>query len=297
MKEQSAGTRAMIKHGRAIGASSRVSNLATTMYKGVMSAEGARELARQGRMGVELPESVLKLTEGYELRVYYFEILECIRKLALTGMPVWFEMGSVTQLTFGLIVCFFSFGAYMMLAPYTKNHDDQLAQICQTQTFIALISAVVLEHGNPDAFINRNMGTLLIVLTILPIVFAIYMEIRSVGEDIDDPSIFSNALINKLGEHLKKKRDERGRRQRAKERGEVVFEQAKQREETMRRLEVSTKPPRALMRLQTILRIRRLGRVQPSNALGGSPNRQGHDSDLVRLPPPPLRVVATQEHD
>ena len=38
-------------------------------------------------MGVVLPESVLKLTEAYEMRVYWFEIVECFRKLALTGMP------------------------------------------------------------------------------------------------------------------------------------------------------------------------------------------------------------------
>ena len=47
-------------------------------------------------------------------------------------MPVWFEMGSVSQLTFGLIICFFSFGAYMMLSPYVKEQDDTLAQLCQT---------------------------------------------------------------------------------------------------------------------------------------------------------------------
>ena len=85
--------------------------LTQVMIKGVSSAEGARQLAREGRTGVKLPEAVLKLTEGYELRVYWFEIVECGRKLALTGMPVWFEMGSVAQLTFGMLICFFSFGA------------------------------------------------------------------------------------------------------------------------------------------------------------------------------------------
>ena len=69
------------------------------MYKGENSAP---ELSRQGKMGVKarkLPQSVQKLTEPYEWRVYWFEIFECFRKLALTGMPVWFEMGSTPQLT------------------------------------------------------------------------------------------------------------------------------------------------------------------------------------------------------
>ena len=82
------------------------SSLTKTMMKSVATAEGARQLAREGRMGVQLPQAVLKLTEGYELRVYWFEIVECVRKLALTGMPVWFEMGSVPQLVFGLLIDF-----------------------------------------------------------------------------------------------------------------------------------------------------------------------------------------------
>ena len=77
----------------------KVNVLATHMAKSVIDEDHVRTLAREGRMGVELPESVLKMTEGYEFRVYWFELIECARKLALTGMPVWFELGSVSQLT------------------------------------------------------------------------------------------------------------------------------------------------------------------------------------------------------
>ena len=59
----------------------KVEKLTAAMHKGGLE-EGARELARQGKMGVELPEAVLKLTETYEMRTYWFEIVECARKLA-----------------------------------------------------------------------------------------------------------------------------------------------------------------------------------------------------------------------
>ena len=62
----------------------------------------ALRVCPQGKLGVVLPGSVLTLTEAYELRVYWFEIVECIRKFLLTGMPVWFDMGSTPQLVFGL---------------------------------------------------------------------------------------------------------------------------------------------------------------------------------------------------
>jgi hypothetical protein len=161
------------------------SSLTKTMMKSVATAEGARQLAREGRMGVQLPEAVLKLTEGYELRVYWFEVVECVRKLALTGMPVWFEMGSVPQLVFGLLISFFSFGAYMHLEPYADDRDDTLSQLCQAQTFFALVSSIILQSVPPDSPANRNMGALLVLLTALPIAFAVLIEIQSDAEPED----------------------------------------------------------------------------------------------------------------
>ena len=50
----------------------------------------------------------------YEMRVWWFEIFECARKLAVACLPVFFTpSGSVSQLLFGLIVCFVCFGAYV----------------------------------------------------------------------------------------------------------------------------------------------------------------------------------------
>ena len=148
-------------------------------------------------MGVELPASVLKLTEPYEMRVYWFEIVECIRKLALTGMPVWFEMGSTAQLTFGLLISFSSFGAYMLLAPYAKEQDDKLAQLCQAQTFFALVSSIILQSAPPESTTNRNMGVLLVILTALPIAVGIAMEFTS-GQSEDKRKKLAYKVINKV---------------------------------------------------------------------------------------------------
>ena len=61
------------------------------MAKGVASEADVLKLARLGKLdGIELGEMVLKLTQGYNLRVYWFELLECARKLALVCVPVFF---------------------------------------------------------------------------------------------------------------------------------------------------------------------------------------------------------------
>ena len=64
-----------------------------------------------------LPVSLRKLTNGYEMRTYWFEVFECVRKILLILIPIFFEQDSPEQLTVGLIICFITWGAYMVRAP------------------------------------------------------------------------------------------------------------------------------------------------------------------------------------
>ena len=71
----------------------------------------------------------------------------CVRKLAIVCLPVFFQpSGSVSQLIFGLVICFLTFGAHMVYAPYVEHNDDRLAQLCQAQIFFALLSAIALKY-------------------------------------------------------------------------------------------------------------------------------------------------------
>ena len=113
-----------------------------------------------------LPPTLRKLVAGYEMRCYWFEIFECVRKISLIGLPVFFESGSTSQLILGLLICtarwvsspkyavsicssrlrasrcagFLSFGAYMMLSPYTKEKHDYVSQVR---------AEVATAHRNP----------------------------------------------------------------------------------------------------------------------------------------------------
>ena len=49
--------------------------------------------------------------------VYWFEVFECVRKISLVGLLIFVEHGSATQLIFGLLICFFSFGMYVSYEP------------------------------------------------------------------------------------------------------------------------------------------------------------------------------------
>lgn len=137
-----------------------------SLHTDATDEKAVQQLARDGR----LPEHVKKLIQGYELRVYWFEVFECLRKLALIGVPVFFDAGSFNQLAYGLIVAFVTFGAYMLFAPYTNEDDDLLAQLCQGQTFFSLVAAMLLISGDKGLG-GRNLDVLLVVCTTAPVLF------------------------------------------------------------------------------------------------------------------------------
>ena len=123
-----------------------------------------------------LPRSIKKLTRGYEMRVWWFEIFECFRKLAIACVPIFFAAGSAEQLIFGLFVCFISFGLYVSIDPYEDLGNDTLAQACQAQIFFSLLSSIALtfdaNSGNGSV---AAMDLLLFVLWLLPFCIGIFL--------------------------------------------------------------------------------------------------------------------------
>ena len=111
-----------------------------------------------------LPTALKKLTNGYEMRTYWFEFFECCRKILLIVVPIFFEQDSPEQLTIGLIICFITFGMYMMYAPFEDDGDDLLSQLCQLQIFFSLLSSIILKAA-PNSVV---LGYMLPVMIAVP---------------------------------------------------------------------------------------------------------------------------------
>lgn len=110
----------------------------------------ALELERQHALK-ELPGFIKTMVGSYELRVYWFETFECMRKIALVGLPVFFPDGyEQERLMLGLICCFFSLGMYAWLAPFLSANANLVSLLCQLQIFFALLSGIVLLFPHSD---------------------------------------------------------------------------------------------------------------------------------------------------
>ena len=104
------------------------------------------ELAKEkAAIKATLPHFIQTLAgNGYALRVFYFEIIECLRKLSIVCVPVFFPPGSSSQLLFGLIVCFLTYGMYSALRPYGEAVDNTFANLGQLLIFFAILSSIAL---------------------------------------------------------------------------------------------------------------------------------------------------------
>ena len=97
------------------------------------------------------------------------QIFECIRKLAVACVPVFFQpSGSASQLIYGLMICFVCFGAYVHFDPYEDRGNDAVARLCQMQIFFSLLASVALTSAS-EQNAGSNMDILLVVLYCLPV--------------------------------------------------------------------------------------------------------------------------------
>ena len=104
-------------------------------------------------------------------------LFETIRKVLLVGIPSTFpDRGGTAQLFWGLLVCFATFGAYMMYAPFIKDSDDTLSQMAQVQVFLTLLSSLALRAAPPD----KMTGDLVTVVLFFVPLMAIVLETPAV---------------------------------------------------------------------------------------------------------------------
>ena len=102
-----------------------------------------------------------------------------LRKVALVGVPSLFPgRGGIAQLFWGLLVCFSTFGAYMMYAPFKNASDDTLSQLAQLQIFLTLLSSMALRETPPSEFVGSLVTY---VLFIVPGI-GLYLETPLVSE-------------------------------------------------------------------------------------------------------------------
>ena len=170
---QRAETRVEARHEIAVVSRLSVHQRATMSDADIAAAAEEAAAAEATQLRSELTGVLRKVTEGYKMRCYWFEIFECVRKLLLVGVPVFLPPGSNGQLLTGLVVSFLTTGVYAKFEPYEDPMDGRLQLVCQFEIFIALLSSLVLQV-DPS---NPVMGFLLPAMLLVPPVYALWASL------------------------------------------------------------------------------------------------------------------------
>ena len=108
------------------------------------------------------------LTSGYEPHAFWFEVVECIRRLMLSSMLILVGDGSAAQVVVALFICLFSIKVYSYYKPFVEDEDDVLAEIAQWQLFCVFFAALMirLDASGDSASDQAALSGLLIFVTL-----------------------------------------------------------------------------------------------------------------------------------
>jgi hypothetical protein len=114
------------------------------------------------------------LWDNYETDFWWFEIFECTRRLASTGMLVFAKQGSLSQVLLAIVMSIVSVAVYSQLKPFESPDDDTLAVLAQWSIFATLFGALISKAkiDEIEDYDENVIGAILILANVSVICLA-----------------------------------------------------------------------------------------------------------------------------
>ena len=92
--------------------------------------------------------SVEFLHRDYEPRMYWWDIVEALRRFVLCGVMVVVEAGTVVQLSSGATLCALYLAVQAHIKPYREASDGYLATSCSMLLLVFFLAGIIQRHGH-----------------------------------------------------------------------------------------------------------------------------------------------------
>ncbi len=112
------------------------------------------------------------LCAQYTPEYYYFELFEQIRKLFLTSLVLYVDLGSPIQTAVGILVCVFTLCIYAFHQPFNRRQDNIIAILAQLSLLFTMILGLFARLETVDsAFASgKEAGIILILFMMVPFI-------------------------------------------------------------------------------------------------------------------------------
>lgn len=130
------------------------------------------------------------LWRDFKPNMYYFEVIECFRRVLLTGAIVLIDPGSSVQITFACLMAFVSLLVFELIRPHSNNVDTWLYRLGCVIIFVTNFMGLLLkiDYESQQYMIEILLIILHITLIgaiIASIVMSIYMSNHEVFDLVD----------------------------------------------------------------------------------------------------------------
>ena len=112
------------------------------MEKGMKRAIEERERFEEEQLEIR---SLAFLYDSYEPKYYWFEVVETLRKLMLSGGLVLLDPGSVSQVIISIFICLASIRIFSGCEPYIEYKVDVFMEMSQWQIFFVMFAALLIR--------------------------------------------------------------------------------------------------------------------------------------------------------
>lgn len=115
-------------------------------------------------------QSLQLLFDPYKPHLWYWELVETINRLMLTGVLVLISQGSAIQIVFGVAISLVFLRIYDVNKPYSDNNLQVLRESSQWQIFLVFFVAMLLkaDFGSLD---NTALGVFLVLVISATVVY------------------------------------------------------------------------------------------------------------------------------
>lgn len=142
---------------------------------------------------------------AYEPRRWYFEILDCFRRLMMTAVPILILRGAVTQIVIVLLTSLACVAAYMELKPYTTQSDNTVAVLSQWAITLTLISSILIRIDDEKGLDRQALGIIAIIIN-ASVFIVTFLLILLGDEEYDASGDLQNLEMQATAAKKKKKR-------------------------------------------------------------------------------------------
>jgi len=141
------------------------------------------------------------LFEPYSADCWWFSVWECARRLMLSGLLVFFDDNSTTQLVVAVLVSVFWLCVFLRQPPFKDEEDNYLEQFIEVMIFITLFAVLLVgvEVSDSESTNMYNVGIFLVAMDCAVLLFGLsFFVLYYVGPKIYNSPKNAKYISNKF---------------------------------------------------------------------------------------------------